>query len=81
MQSTIALSTGESENYALLRSSAHALGIKDMLNDWRCGVKFKIHICATAARQEACLLGKAWRKLDMLTCSSCGYNKPYGKDG
>ena len=39
VQSTIALSSGESENFALLRSSAHALGIKAMLNDWHHGVK------------------------------------------
>ena len=27
---------------------------------------------ATAARHEACLLGKDWEKLDMLTYASCG---------
>ena len=36
--------SGESEYYALLRSSAHALGIKAMLNEWRFGVKREIHM-------------------------------------
>ena len=44
VQSTVALSSGESEYYALLRSSVHALRIKVMLNDWRCGVDCEIHI-------------------------------------
>ena len=43
VQSTIALSSGESEYYALLRSSAHALGIKAMLNGWHYGVECEIH--------------------------------------
>ena len=34
VQNTIVLSSGESEYCALLRSSADALGIKAMLNDW-----------------------------------------------
>ena len=37
VQSTIALSSGEPEYHALLRSSAHALGINAMLNDWHYG--------------------------------------------
>ena len=44
VQSTIALSSGESEHFTLLRSSAHALGIKAMLNDWLYGVKCEIHM-------------------------------------
>ena len=34
VQSTKSLSNCESEYHALLRSSAHALGIKAMMNDW-----------------------------------------------
>ena len=44
VQSTIALSSGESEHCALLRSSAHALGIRVLLNDWHHGVECEIHI-------------------------------------
>ena len=44
VQNTVALSSGESENYALLRSSAHALGIKAMLNDSHYGVKCEFHM-------------------------------------
>ena len=65
--------SGESECEAWLGSSAHALGIKAMLNDWHYGGKCGIHMLfATAARQEACVLGKDWGKLDMLTFTSCG---------
>ena len=50
MQSTIALSSGESEYYALLRSSAHAFGIKAILNDWRNGVTYEIPVrCDSSA--------------------------------
>jgi hypothetical protein len=38
VQSTVALSSGESEYYSLLRASAHALGVKAMLQDWGYGV-------------------------------------------
>ena len=44
VQSTVALSSGESEHYALLRSSVYALRIKAMLNDWRYGVECEIRI-------------------------------------
>ena len=51
VQSTVALSSGESEHYALLRSSVHALGIKAMLNDWRYGVECEIRIrCVCSSR-------------------------------
>ena len=40
----VGLSRGESEYNALLRSSAHALGIKAMLNDLHCGMKCEIHM-------------------------------------
>ena len=72
VQSTAALSSGESIYHARLRSSAHALGIKATLNDWHYDVKREI---PTAARQETCLLGKGCGKLDTLTCVSCGHNK------
>ena len=50
VQSAIALSSGESEHNALLRSSAHALGIKAMLNDWRYGVECEIRMrCDSSA--------------------------------
>ena len=49
-QSTIALSSGESEYHSLLRSSTHALGIKAMLNDWRYEVKCEIRArCSSSA--------------------------------
>ena len=44
VQSTIALSSGGSEYHALLRSSAHALGIKAIVNDWGYGVEFEIRM-------------------------------------
>ena len=53
------LSSGESEYYALHRSSAHATGIKAMLNDWRFGVECEIRM-AIAVLQGACLLDKDW---------------------
>ena len=34
VQSTVSLSSGESEYYALLRASAHLLGMKSLLGDW-----------------------------------------------
>ena len=50
VQSTIALSSGESEYYALLRASAHALGVKAMLQDWGYGVGLDIHVrCDSSA--------------------------------
>ena len=50
VQSTIALSNGESEHNALLRSSAHAFVIKAMLNDWHYEVKCEIHMrCDSSA--------------------------------
>ena len=42
MQSTTALSSGGSERHTLLGSSAHALGIKAMLNDWFYDVKCEV---------------------------------------
>ena len=42
VQSTVALSSGESEYYALLRASAHALGIKSMLQDWAYGTTLEV---------------------------------------
>ena len=42
MQSTIALSSGESEYYALLRAAAHSLGVRAMLQDWLYGVGLDI---------------------------------------
>ena len=66
VQSTVALGSCESEYFALLTSSAHALGITAMLNDWHYGVKCEIHMrCDNSAA----------RKLDMLRYVSCGYNK------
>ena len=63
VHSTMALISGESEYYTLLKSSAHAFGIKAMLNDWH------DEVCvATAARQEACLLvmdGEKSRHVDV----------------
>ena len=48
VQRTIARSSGESE--CLLRSPAHALGIKAVLNDWRYGVECEIRTrCDTSA--------------------------------
>ena len=44
VQSTSALSGGESGYFALLRSCAHALGIKAMLSDRCCGVYCEIHM-------------------------------------
>ena len=41
---TTAWSSGESEHNGLLRSSAHALGIKAMPNEWHYGVKCEIHM-------------------------------------
>ena len=41
VRSTIALSSGESDTYALLRSTAHAVGIKAMLNDRHYGVRMR----------------------------------------
>ena len=69
VQSTIALSSGESEYYALLRSSAHVLGIKAMLNDWHHGVKCEIHMrCdSSAAKRQVC-------------SARIGHNKGYRKD-
>ena len=50
VHSTIALISGESEHHALFRSSAHAFGIKAMLNDWHDGVKCEVHIrCDSSA--------------------------------
>lgn len=50
VQSTVSLSSGESEYYALLRASAHALGIKAMLSDWNYGVECEIHMrCDSSA--------------------------------
>ena len=80
VQSTTALSSGESERYALLRSSAHALGIRAMLNDWRYGVECEIRMRCDSRLQGARLLDKDRGKLDILMCASCGNNKQYRKD-
>ena len=42
VQTTIALSSGESEYYALLRASSHALGIKALLGDWCYAINVEI---------------------------------------
>ena len=79
MQCTIALSSGETEYYALLRSSAKALGIKAMLNDLRYGVECEIRMrCdSSAARGTSARQGH----LDMLTCAfSCGCDRQYRMD-
>ena len=62
VQSTT-LSTDESEYYALLRSSAHALEIEAMLSDWCYGVKCEIHMrCDSfAARVISARQGKVQR--------------------
>ena len=59
VQSTIALSSGESEYYALLRASAHALGIKAILNDWAyaVGVEIVMKCDSSAARGIAARQG------------------------
>ena len=51
LQSTIALSSGVSEYYAFLRSSAHPLGIKAMLSEWRYGVVCEIRMCCDRSGQ------------------------------
>ena len=69
--STIALSSGESEYYALLRS-AHTLGIKAMLNgitEWNA----RFACVAITVLQGSHMLDKDCGKLDMLMCASCGY--------
>ena len=66
VQSTTALSSGELEYYALPRPSAHALGIKAMLNDWHYGVKCEIHMrCDSSAAKGLSVRGLG--KLNMLT--------------
>ena len=49
-QATVALSSGESELYAMVKTSAELLGILSMLRDW--GVSLKGHVLGDAA---ACL--------------------------
>ena len=52
LQCTMTLSSGESECYALLRSSAHAVGIKAMLNDWHYGMNCEMHMrCESSAKR------------------------------
>ena len=50
VQSTIALSSGESEYYAMLRAASHSLGVRSMLEDWSYGMELKIVIkCGSSA--------------------------------
>ena len=57
VQSTVSLSSGECENYALLRSSVHARGIKATLNDLHYGMKCEIHMrCDSSAAR--CMSGR-----------------------
>ena len=44
VQSTIALSSGEPEYYAMLRAASHGLGVRSLLEDWGCGVDLEIVI-------------------------------------
>ena len=64
VQSTIALSSGESEYYALLRAKARVLGIKAMPNDWRYGVEFEIRMHCDSGMSARQGLGKT-RQTDM----------------
>ena len=51
VQSTIALNVGESEFYAAVKGSAHALGIRSLLRDWGVGADIKLNVrtdCAAA---------------------------------
>ena len=62
MQSSIALSSGESEYCALLRCAAHALGIKAMLIDWHYGVKCEIHVLCDSSAARGMSAGQGLRK-------------------
>eukprot|EP00974_Lingulodinium_polyedra_P021840 2108868-Lingulodinium_polyedra.AAC.1 len=44
VQSTIALSSGESEYYAMFRVVSHSLGLRSMLGDWGLDVGLEIVI-------------------------------------
>ena len=70
-----ALISGESEYYALLRSLAHAFGIKALLSDWCCGVNCEVpmHCDSSAARGLSARQGLG--KTVTSTCVSCGYNR------
>ena len=76
VQSTVALSSGESEYCALRRSSAHARGIRAMLNDWHYGVECESHMrCDSSAASD-----KDWENCDMLMCASCCRQNTHSHD-
>ena len=75
VQSIIALSSGESKYYALLRLSAHALVIKAMLNDWHSGVKCKNHMRCEKSAARGMTARQGLGKLVMLMCASFGNNR------
>ena len=53
LQSTIALSSGESEFYALVRASAIGLSIKALMQDWGAERALEIYSDSSAARGTA----------------------------
>ena len=62
MQSTMVLSSGESEYYALHKSSAHAIGIKAILTDRHCGVNCKIHMRCDSSAARGMSARQGWVK-------------------
>ena len=50
VQSTISLSSGESEDYAMLRASATGLALRAMLEDWGIHLKLQVLSDSSAAR-------------------------------
>jgi hypothetical protein len=50
LQSTIALSSGESEYYGLVKGGAVGLGLQSLLQDWRLEVEIEVLSDSSAAR-------------------------------
>ena len=72
VQSTIALDSGESAYWALVRSSAHAPAVKAMLNDWRYEVECEIRIRCDSSAARGMSARQGLGKRYILMCASCG---------
>ena len=57
VQSTIALSTGESEYYALVKAGSTGLGIQSLLEDWSCELEVVLETDSNAAKGQGSRIG------------------------
>ncbi|CAE7854404.1 GIP [Symbiodinium necroappetens] len=57
VQSTIALSTGESEYYALVKAGSTGLGIQSLLTDWGCELGVTLETDSNAAKGQGSRIG------------------------